>query len=152
MKLHSLTIVIIIVLQAFWVRMTMSERNAHILISNEKSYSQQEKNDKGIGPIKNIKLGTLDLKMAAKGKNLFNSKCLLCHDLDQKKIGPPLRDITKIRTPEFIMNQLLNTTQMQKEDQIIKDLIAVYKIPMTPQELSADQARAILEYLRSVNK
>ncbi len=113
---------------------------------------QQEKKDMGIGPVKHVTLGTLDPKMASKGKDLFNNKCLLCHDLDQKKIGPPLRDITKIRTPEFIMNLLLNTAQMQQEDPIIKDLIVTYKVPMVPPNLSNEDCRSVLEYLRSVVK
>jgi cytochrome c551/c552 len=113
---------------------------------------QQEKKDLGIGPVKHVTLGAIDTRMVSKGKDLFNNKCLLCHDLDQKKIGPPLRDITKIRTPEFIMNLLLNTAQMQQEDPIIKDLIATYKVPMVPPNLSKEDCRSILEYLRSVAK
>lgn len=120
--------------------------------SGEYSFIPQETKDRGIGPVKELKLGPLNGKMALTGKVLFNNKCLLCHDLDQKKIGPPLRDITKIRTPEFIMNLLLNTTQMQQEDAIIKGLIIAYKVPMTPPNISNEQARAILEYLRSVVK
>jgi len=113
---------------------------------------QQDQKDKGIGPIKNIELGAIDPKMVSKGKDLFNNKCLLCHDLDQKKIGPPLRNITKTRAPEYIMNLLLNTVQMQQEDPIVKDLVSTYKITMTPPEFSNEQARSVLEYLRSVAK
>ncbi len=113
---------------------------------------QQQKQDKGIGPVKHLTLGPLDSRMSSKGKELFNNKCLVCHDLDQKKIGPPLRDITKIRTPEFIMNVMLNTSKMEQEDAIIKELMATYKIPMTPPNLSNEECRSILEYLRSVAK
>lgn len=113
---------------------------------------QQEKKDYGIGPVKDVKLGPIDPKMAQKGRDLFNNKCLLCHDLDQKKIGPPLRNISKTRTPEFIMNLLLNTVQMQKENPTVRDLLSVYKVPMTPPELTTDQVRSVLEYLRSVAK
>jgi len=112
----------------------------------------QEKKDYGIGPIKNVKLGSIDMKMVAKGRDLFNNKCLLCHDLDQKKIGPPLRSITKTRTPEYILNLMLNTTQMQQEDPVVKELIVTYKVPMTPPDFSDEQARSVLEYLRSVVK
>ena len=122
------------------------------LKSNEFFLYQQEKTDKGIGPVKNLELGPVDMKMVSKGKVLFNNKCLLCHDLDQKKIGPPLRNVTRTREPEFIMNLLLNTVQMQQEDPIIKDLISTYKVPMTPPEFTNEQARSVLEYLRSVAK
>lgn len=118
----------------------------------ESLITQQEKKDYGIGPVKEIKLGPVDTKMAEKGHVLFNNKCMLCHDLDQKKIGPPIRNITKTRTPEYIMNLLLNTVQMQKEDPEVKELIAVYKVPMTPPDFTPDQARSVLEYLRSIAK
>jgi cytochrome c551/c552 len=118
----------------------------------ESGILQQDQKDKGIGPIKNIELGAIDPKMVSKGKDLFNNKCLVCHELDQKKIGPPLRNITKTRSPEYIMNLLLNTVQMQQQDPIVKDLISTYKINMTPPEFSNDQARSVLEYLRSVAK
>ena len=101
---------------------------------------------------KEVPLGPVDKTMAAKGKTLFNSKCMICHDLKQDKIGPALGNITKIRTPEFIMNLLLNTDQMQKEDHVIKELIKKYRVLMTPPNISKEQARAIVEYLRSVAK
>ncbi len=121
-------------------------------VLNDNLTAQQEKKDYGIGPIKEVKLGPVDVKMAQKGHDLFNNKCLLCHDLDQKKIGPPIRNITKTRTPEYIMNLLLNTVQMQKEDPVVKDLITIYKVPMTPPDFTPEQARSVLEYLRSVTK
>ena len=113
---------------------------------------QQDKKDYGIGPVKNLKLDPVDKDLAKKGSALFNSTCTACHGLDQKVVGPPLRNVTKDRTPEFIMNLLLNTVQMQQEDPIIKDLISTYKVPMTPPEFTNEQARSVLEYLRSVAK
>ncbi len=110
----------------------------------------QQEQDMGIGPVKKVVLGPLNKKLIQQGQSIFNNKCTQCHDLDQKRVGPTLRDVTKRRTPEFIMNYLLNTVQMQKEDQIVKDLLEVYLVPMTPQGLTQDQARTVLEYLRSV--
>ena len=58
-----------------------------------------------------------------------------------------------MRTPEFIMNLLVNTVQMQKENATIKELIKKYNnIIMTPPMLSQEQARSVLEYLRSMEK
>ena len=107
--------------------------------------------DLGTGPVKNVELGPLDKKMSDQGKAIFNNKCLVCHDLDQAKVGPTLRNVTKVRTPEYIMNLLVNTVQMQKENATIKELIKKYNnIIMIPPELNQQQARAVLEYLRSV--
>jgi cytochrome c len=112
----------------------------------------QEK-DLGIGPVKKVELGPIDKKMSDLGKSIFNNKCIICHDLDQPKIGPTLRNVTKARTPEFIMNMLVNTVQMQKENATIKELIKKYNnIIMIPPLLNQEQARNVLEYLRSVAK
>ena len=110
--------------------------------------------DKGIGPVKNVVLGaTLDKKMANEGKVLFNNKCIICHDMDQKKVGPPLRNVTKDRTPEFIMNLLVNSAQMQKENATVKELLKKYNnVPMPDPAINQAQARSVLEYLRSLVK
>ncbi|MHB1686442.1 MAG: c-type cytochrome [Ignavibacteriaceae bacterium] len=112
----------------------------------------QYPDDNGVGPIKNVELGAINPKLVSQGKNIFNTKCIACHDLDQKKIGPPLRNITKKNTPEFIINYLLNTTDMQKKDPILKKLVDEYKILMPDQQLTKDDARAMLEYFRSEEK
>ena len=107
----------------------------------------------GIGPIKNVVLGPLNKKWVDEGKGIYNNTCVVCHDLDQKKIGPALKNITKQRSPEFIMNLLLNTAQMQKEDPTVKALLKEYNnLPMQDPNLNQAKARAVLEYLRSVAK
>ena len=112
----------------------------------------QYPNDNGIGPVKSVTIGTIDPKLVAAGSKIFNSKCIACHQLDTRLVGPPLRNITKKNTPEFIMNYLLNTTEMQKKDPIMEKLVDEYKILMPDQQLSQSDARAVLEYFRSVEK
>ncbi len=112
----------------------------------------QEKSH-GIGPVKTVVLGPLNPKWVDEGKGIFNMQCIVCHDLDQKKIGPALRNVTKQRAPEFIMNLLLNSAQMQKEDPIIKALLKEYNnLPMPDPALNQAKARSVLEYMRSVAK
>lgn len=109
--------------------------------------------DKGIGPFKDkvVELGPINQKWVSEGKGIFTSKCVLCHELDQTKIGPPLRNITKDRAPEYILNMIVNPTKMQKEDANVKILIKKYNnILMTELGISSEQARSVLEYLRSV--
>lgn len=109
--------------------------------------------NKGIGPVKSLVLGPLDKKMAEEGKSIFNTQCVICHDLDQKKLGPAIRNVTKQRTPEFIMNLLLNSAQMQKEDPTIKALLKEYNnLAMPDPALNPAKARSVLEYMRSVAK
>lgn len=109
--------------------------------------------DKGIGPVKEMKLGPLDKKLASAGQQVFTAKCVACHSLDQQIIGPPLRNVTKRRTPEYIMNMILNPANMEKGDPVTKDLHKKYiATPMTDQSFTQDQARSLLEYLRSTEK
>jgi cytochrome c len=106
--------------------------------------------NKGIGPIKEVKLGPLDQKLADEGKTTFGTVCISCHSLDKRLVGPPLGKVAKERSPEFIMNFLLNTAEMAPKDPIIKKLIGEYGVTMPQPNISEKQARAILEYLRSL--
>jgi cytochrome c551/c552 len=117
-----------------------------------KSFSQGK--DLGVGPIKSLKLDPkLDDKMVTEGKGIFNDKCSVCHELDQKKVGPALRNITKEQAPEYIMNLLLNTEKMQQADPNVKALIKKYNdVVMVNPQLTQPKARSVLEYLRSVAK
>jgi len=107
--------------------------------------------DKGIGPVKDVKLGAIDPKLVAKGNSLFTDKCSACHDIDDVNLTPPLRGITKTLSPVFIMNYLMNTAEMQKKDANVIKLIQQWKkVPMMKdQKLKQADARAVLEYLRS---
>ena len=111
--------------------------------------SGAEKSDKGIGPIKELKLAAIDQNMVKTGDQLFQSKCALCHTLDQKKVGPPLREEMEEHSPEFIMNLLLNTMEMQQKNEHMKAEVKEFMTVMPDPKLTQDQARAILEYLRS---
>lgn len=107
----------------------------------------------GIGPIKEeVKLAAnIDKSLVEKGQLTFNTKCASCHKFDSRLVGPPLKDVTKRRRPEWIMNQILNPVQMVQENKIAKELFAQYMIQMTFQDVTTDDARAILEYFRAVD-
>lgn len=109
----------------------------------------------GIGPVKEVKLDPqINQELVAKGKSIFDVKCATCHQIDNKLVGPPLKDVTKRRKPEWIMNQILNPEQMIKENMIAKSLAmsGQYPTPMTFQNVTQDDARAILEYFRNNDK
>jgi len=108
-----------------------------------------ETKDLGIGPVKHVDLGTIDANKASIGKDLFEAKCTSCHKWQEEKyVGPGLMGVTKRREPEWIMNQMLNPTEMTANDPIAKELLATYLTQMTNQNLTEDQARNILEYFR----
>ncbi len=108
--------------------------------------------DNGIGPIKSVKLGKIDQSLVSEGSSIFYSKCYLCHSINQTKLAPPLHGVAKTQTPVFIMNYLLNTAEMQAKDPTIKALMQQFSnVPKMPdQQLTKDQARAVLEFLRTI--
>jgi len=107
--------------------------------------------DKGIGPIKALKLTAVDQKLADKGSELFDSKCSPCHHIKDVNLGPALKGVTKNLSPEFIMNYLMNTSEMQKKNPYVQKLIGNWKtVPMMKdQKLKEKDARALLEFLRT---
>lgn len=105
--------------------------------------------DKGVGPITSISLeSSIDADMAKAGEELFNSKCSACHKMDERKIGPALAEVTKRRTPEWIMNMIMNPDKMVQENAQAKQLLMEYSAPMANQSLTESETRTILEYFR----
>ena len=105
--------------------------------------------DKGIGPIIHVDISNvIDNNMAEKGEKMFNSMCSACHKINQRVIGPALAGVTKRRTPEWIMNMIMNPNQMVKENAQARKLLSEYISPMANQNLTEEETRAILEYFR----
>jgi cytochrome c len=122
-----------------------------LIIQNDAQQSPEK--DKGIGPFKDVKLNPVDKEKAKQGMTLFKAKCTSCHELDKKLVGPPLRNVTKEQTPEFILNAIVNPAGMQKSNAQIKKLLKQYNnVPMTDQKITQPQALELLDYLRSVAK
>ncbi len=107
------------------------------------------KTDKGVGPITSITLGDIDPALAEQGKALFAAKCSACHKIDKRFVGPALKGVIDRRTPEWIMNMILNPDKMVVENEEAKKLLAEYLSPMANQSLTEPEARAILEYFRT---
>jgi cytochrome c len=114
-------------------------------------FSCSKEEDRGVGPVKELKLGEIDRNMVQEGEDLFRKKCSTCHSIDRKLIGSALKGITQRRTPEWIMNMILNPDGMIKENKAAKELFESYKVRMAPDSVNEEQARKILEYLRTQN-
>ncbi len=107
----------------------------------------------GVGPVKEeMKLAPVDAALYTKGELIFTTKCVACHKFGSRLVGPPLKDVTKRRRPEWIMNQILNPLEMTQKDKVSKELFAQYLIQMTFQDVTQDDARALLEYMRAVDE
>ena len=107
--------------------------------------------DRGIGPVTEVmKLDpTIDKKLAEKGKGIFTVKCSACHKIEERYVGPALKGVTKRRSPEWIMNMALNPAGMLESNDAAKELFGTYLVPMTFQNVTKDEVRAILEYFRA---
>lgn len=108
--------------------------------------------NKGVGPIKSVTLNAeIDQAMAAEGKAVYDQMCLACHRIGKKFIGPAPNNILQRRSPEWVMNMILNPDAMVKEDPLAKDLLQEFNnSPMANQGLTEVQARAVLEYFRTL--
>lgn len=105
---------------------------------------------KGVGPIKTVDLSqAIDNKLSEEGKKIFEMKCFACHDINARKVGPALKDVTNRRKPEWIMNMIMNPTEMTQKDPKAKELLGEYMTQMANQNVDEKGARAILEYFRA---
>lgn len=108
------------------------------------------KNQKGLGPIKSVELGDLDQELAKRGYEIYELKCTACHAPDKEKLGPAPHGIFERRTPEWIMNMILNPEEMAMKDPIGRGLLMKYNTVMANQGLTEEDARAVLEYFRTL--
>jgi mono/diheme cytochrome c family protein len=108
--------------------------------------------NKGVGPIDNLDFPEeIDQEMAAKGEETFKAICTACHMAEQRMIGPALKGVYERRSPEWVMNMILNPDGMLKEDPIAKALLKEYNNAiMLNQNLTEEQAREIAEYMRTM--
>jgi len=121
-------------------------------VSDVKPSERVDMSTKGIGPITSLTLDdTIDQEMAAKGKEVYNVNCLACHKPDRRFIGPAPKGILERRTPEWIMNMILNPEEMVQKDPLAKELLIEFNgSPMANQNLTEEEARQILEYFRTL--
>lgn len=106
--------------------------------------------NKGIGPIKSVTISDgIDNAMATHGEDVFQKMCSACHKMDKKFIGPKIDGVTERRSPEWIMNMIMNPEEMIQKDPIAKQLLIESNMAvMANQNINEEDARAILEYFR----
>lgn len=108
--------------------------------------------EKGVGQIKEITLDAeIDTKMAAAGEAIYKANCTACHKLEKRFIGPSPKGILERRSPEWIMNMILDPKLMTEQDRCAKDLLIEFNgAAMANQNLTVDETRSILEYFRTL--
>jgi cytochrome c len=107
---------------------------------------------KGVGPIESVDLAELDPATAGDGAKVFEAKCTACHKMEERYVGPALKGVTQRRTPEWILNMVLNPDKMVMADPAAKKLLTEYIAPMTNQNLTEEEAKSILAYFLEYDK
>lgn len=107
-------------------------------------------NPKGVGRFQNVELThPLNEEWVAQGENIYKVKCQSCHKLtDERLVGPGWKGVTDRRTPEWIMNFVTNVDEMIEKDTAAQNMLEVCLVRMPNQNLSDDDARHVLEFMR----
>lgn len=108
-------------------------------------------NPKGTGKFTDVKLThPLDQAMITQGKGIYDVKCSACHKLTgEKLVGPGWKGVTDRRQPEWIMNFVINTDVMLNKDTAAQAMVERCMVRMPNQNLTDDDARHILEFMRN---
>lgn len=106
----------------------------------------------GIGPIDSMEFDAkIDQKLVDKGALIFKQKCTACHMTERKLIGPAIKGIYDRRSPAWVMNMILNPTEMLQKDETAMALLKEYNnVIMLNQNLKEDEVRALAEYFRTL--
>lgn len=92
----------------------------------------------------------LNATWVSAGKATYDLKCQSCHKLTEEKlVGPGWKGVTKRRQPVWIMNMITNVEMMLETDPEAQKLLELCLVRMPNQNLDKDQARQVLEFMRS---
>ena len=92
----------------------------------------------------------LNADWVAGGKSIYELKCQSCHRLTgEKLVGPGWKDVTKRRKPLWIMNMATNVDMMLETDAEAQKLLEQCMVRMPNQNLAKEDARKVLEFMRS---
>lgn len=92
----------------------------------------------------------LNKEWVADGSKIYDSKCLACHKLtDEKLVGPGWAGVTKRREPVWIINMITNVDMMLEKDPEAQKMLEQCLVRMPNQNVTQEEARKILEFMRS---
>lgn len=163
MKKHALllaTLLPLIILISFSLQgcggngdesMTEQEQEMDPYLEEFKERLTPFQREHGIGPItERIEIDDeIDQEMVMRGRNIYEMKCDDCHSLDQEEVGPTLGDVVERRSPEFVMNFILNPGENVLNHPVGLELLAEHHTQMPYSDVTREEARAIYEFLRN---
>ncbi|HEY0749739.1 MAG TPA: cytochrome c, partial [Chitinophagaceae bacterium] len=73
-----------------------------------------------------------------------------CHKLNEERVvGPGWAGVTKRREPHWIMNMITNVDIMLEQDAEAQKLLEQCLVRMPNQNISKEEARSVIEFMRS---
>ena len=116
---------------------------------NESANDQKEIHGTEVKP-EDVTLTTpLNEQWVTAGKTTYELKCQSCHKLtDERVVGPGWAGVTKRREPHWIMNMITNVEMMLETDPEAQKLLEQCLVRMPNQNLSQDESRQVLEFMR----
>ena len=90
--------------------------------------------------------------MAAEGKEISEVKCTSCHKMtDERLVGPGWLGVTKKHKPHWIMNFITDPDPMIDVDPELQAQLELCLVRMPNQNLTDEEARKVLEYMREID-
>lgn len=128
---------------------TPSEKSATSAPAEEAGKQQSEVHGSEIRP-GDVELTTpLNQQWVTSGKGIYELKCQACHKLsDERLVGPGWAGLTTKREPHWIMNMITNVDMMLEKDPEAQKLLEQCLVRMPNQNISKDESRQILEFMR----
>lgn len=120
-------------------------------LKNSTSAQPQEYDpQRGEGKFDQVDIGKkLDPAMAKDGKTIADLKCASCHKYtDERLVGPGWAGVSKKHKPEWLMNFITNPDPMIDKDPELQAQLELCLVRMPNQNLTDDEARQILEFMR----
>jgi cytochrome c2 len=152
--MKQITTVITILLMLFTIQAcgesdAPADRDRPAAATQEEGLSEFEL-EHGIGPVtERIDIGEgFNNDKVEQGRNIYEMKCEMCHNYEGRMVGPELGNVLERRSPEFVMNFILNPSGMVREHPVGQEMLREYMTIMPFQNVKEDEARAIVEYLR----
>lgn len=97
----------------------------------------------------NVDVSSFDAAMAAEGKKISDTKCTSCHKMtDERLVGPGWKGVTERHKPFWIMNFITEPDPMIDVDPKLQEQLELCLVRMPNQNLTDNEARAILEFMR----
>ncbi|MEQ6121883.1 c-type cytochrome [Reichenbachiella sp. MALMAid0571] len=92
-----------------------------------------------------------DEAVISSGEKLFKANCKVCHAVDQRVVGPALKDVHKRRPVEWIQAFVKNSQKVinSGDDYAVKLYEEYNKTQMTSFDFSDDEILSIIAYLKA---